>query len=238
MKRHFYFVILLLLVSVSGLYAQGSATRKELEKDFDNVLSQIYKQGGPGCAVLITEKGKPIYRKAFGMANIELGVPMKPEMVFRIGSITKQFTAIAILQLMEQGKLALQDDITKYIPDYPVNGKKITIEHLLTHTSGIKSYTSMPSFQTIMRKDMKPMELVSFFKDQPMDFDPGAKFLYNNSGYFLLGVIIEKVSGMSYPQYLEQQIFKPLGMVNSYYGTDTRIIPNGRLATKTGKEVL
>ncbi|WP_332735533.1 serine hydrolase [Flavihumibacter sp.] len=235
MKRSFYFVILLLMLSVSGLYAQGSATRKELEKDFDNVLSQIYKQGGPGCAALITEKGKPLYRKAFGMANIELGVPMKPEMVFRIGSITKQFTAIAILQLMEQGKLSLQDEITKFIPDYPVNGKKITIEHLLTHTSGIKSYTSMPSFETIIRKDMKPDELVGFFKNEPMDFDPGAKFLYNNSGYFLLGVIIEKVSGMSYPQYLEKNIFKPLGMVNSYYGTDTRIIPNRAAGYQNGE---
>ena len=160
------------------------------------------------------------------MADIELNVPMQSDMVFRIGSITKQFTAVCILQLMEQGKLGLQDEITKFIPDYPTQAHKITIEHLLTHTSGIMSYTGMKNFQDIIRKDMKPEEIIDFFKNQPMEFAPGSKWNYNNSGYFLLGYIIEKVSGKTYPQYLEENIFKPLGMTNSFYGSNNKIIRN------------
>ena len=138
------FILLFTFLSPTHSIAQT------MEQQVDAYLKARYPANAPGVSFLIAKDGKTIYRKAFGMANLELNVPMKPENVFEIGSITKQFTAIAILQLMEQGRLSLQDEITKYIPDYPVNGKKITIEHLLTHTSGIKSYTSMPSFETII----------------------------------------------------------------------------------------
>src|SRR5690606_299216 len=127
-------------------------------------------------------------------------VPMRPEMVFRIGSVTKQFTAIAILQLMEQGKLSLQDEITKYIPDYPMHGHSITIEHLLTHTSGIKSYTNVPMFREMIRTDMKPEEIIEKNKALPMEFAPGTRWNYNNTGYIMLGYIIEKVSGKTYAE--------------------------------------
>jgi CubicO group peptidase (beta-lactamase class C family) len=129
------------------------------------------------------------------MADLELNVPLTTDNVFEIGSITKQFTAVAILILVEQGKLKIEDEITKYIPDYPTLGKTITIHHLLNHTSGIKSYTSMDSFMKLARTDMTPIEIIEKFKNEPMDFDPGEKFLYNNSGYILLGHIIEVVSG-------------------------------------------
>ena len=219
-----YFLVLVLLgMNLHVVYGQSS---KQMVAEFDRLLSETYKADGPGCAALVAVKGQVVYEKAFGMANLELGVAMRPEMVFRIGSVTKQFTAVAILKLMEEGKLGLQDEITKYIPDYPTHGHKITIEHLLTHTSGIKSYTDMGTFGEIERKDMKPEELVDFFKSQPMDFAPGTDWNYSNSGYFLLGVIVEKVSGMSYPEYVETQFFKPLGMTRSYYGSDSKLIPN------------
>ncbi|GAB3959366.1 serine hydrolase domain-containing protein [Spirosoma harenae] len=246
MKSYFTFLriaivafALTLSLALSSLCVQAQPqTDAQLTAQFDKLLMEQFKSDGPGCAALITRKGQIIYQKAFGLANIELAVPMKPDNVFRIGSITKQFTAVAILQLMEQGKLSLQDEITRFLPDYPTQGKKITIEHLLTHTSGIKSYTDMKEFETMMRKDMTPMEVIDLFKNQPMEFDPGTKWKYCNSGYFLLGYIIEKVSGKTYPQYLEEVIFKPLGMTNSYYGNDTKLIKNRAAGYQGGKDVV
>ncbi len=199
---------------------------KQLFTDFDKMLSEQFKTNETGATALVARKGQIIYKKAFGMANFEYTIPMQVDNIFRIGSITKQFTAVAILQLMEQGKLNLQDSITKFIPDYPTHGHKITIEHLLTHTSGIMNYTDMKDFEKQMTLDKKPIEMIDFFKNQPMGFAPGTKFSYSNSGYFLLGYIIEKVSGKTYPQYIEENFFMPLGMTNSLYGSDTKIIKN------------
>ena len=198
----------------------------QLLNQFDKLLAEQFKPDASGCAALVAHKGQLIYYKAFGMANLELEVPMKPEHVFRIGSITKQFTAIAILQLLEQNKLSLQDDITCFFPDYPTQGNSITIEHLLTHTSGIKSYTQMPGFRSIEKQDMSSAELIDFFKSQPLEFEPGTQWSYSNSGYFLLGYIIEKVSGSSYAQYIEEVFFRPLEMTSSYYGDNAKLIKN------------
>ncbi|TAE47634.1 MAG: serine hydrolase [Bacteroidetes bacterium] len=225
MKSIFSLLLIAFALWMQPLAAQNLSAEK-LSAEFDRILSAEYKADGPGCTALVAQNGKIIYQKAFGMANIELDVPMRPEMVFRIGSISKQFTAIAILQLLEQGKLSLQDPITKYVPDYPMHGYTITLEHLLTHTSGIKNYTDMEEFGKIMRNDMTPEEMIAFFKNQPMDFAPGSAWNYSNSGYFLLGYVIEKVSGKTYPEYVEELIFKPLGMKNSLYGDDAKLIKN------------
>lgn len=180
----------------------------------------------PGVSILIAKNGQVIYKKAVGLANLELQIPLTTDNVFEIGSITKQFTSVSILMLEEQGKLQLQDEITKYIPDYPTLGKTITIHHLLNHTSGIKSYTNMESFKKNARKDMTPTELIDVFKNEPMGFDPGEKFLYNNSGYILLGHIIEVVSGESYADFIQKYIFDKVGMTSTYYGSMKKIIPN------------
>lgn len=221
--KAFFLLISFGLCFTNCLAQQNDA---DLSLAFDQLLSDQFKPGGTGATALVARKGQIIYEKAFGMANLELNVPMQTDHVFRIGSITKQFTAIAILQLMEQGKLGLQDEITKFIPDYPTHGHKITIEHLLTHTSGIQSYTNMKDFQERMTLDQKPTEVIDHFKNQPMEFAPGTQWNYNNSGYFLLGYIIEKVSGKTYPEYMEQQFFKPLGMTHSLYGSDEKIVKN------------
>ena len=222
MQRRYHLIILLLL-STQITCAQVD---RNFAAKYDELLSIQFKPGETGAAALVAKDGKVIYKKAFGMANLELDVPMTTDMVFKIGSVTKQFTAVAILQLLEQGKLGLQDDITKYIADYPNTGNKITIEHLLTHTSGIKSYTGMSDFGKMMRNDMTQIELINIIKTQPIDFAPGTKYKYNNSGYFILGYIIEKVTGIPYGKYIEDKIFKPAGMNNSYYGDNERIIKN------------
>lgn len=231
------FASLLFLVFSSSVIAQPlSKADKQLIAAFDTLLAAKFKKEEPGATVLVSRKGQVIYQKGFGMADMELKVPMRPEMVFRIGSISKQFTAVAILQLMEKGKLSLQDDIKKFIPDYPTHGYTITVEHLLTHTSGIKSYTSMSSFDSIMNMHMKPLEMIAYFKNQPMDFAPGTQWNYNNSGYFILGYIIEKVSGLTYEEYVKENLFKPAGMTNSAYGNDTRIIANRAKGYQQGKD--
>lgn len=218
-------VLLFLLIPSSSSFSQAS----DLEKKMDEVLLGAYTPDAPGAAVIVTKDGKPIYRKAFGLANVELNVAVKPEHVFRIGSVTKQFTAVAILMLMEEGKLSLTDDITRFLPDYPTKGKRITIEHLLTHTSGIKSYTGMSEWMPLWRKDMTLTELIDLFKGQPLDFEPGTKWLYNNSGYVLLGAIIEKASGQLYADFLKTRIFDPLGMKHTMVDETERIIA-GRAA--------
>lgn len=201
---------------------------QDMTAKFDSIVSEVVEDpNGPGFAIQISKDGKTIYQKAVGKANLELDVDITPDHIFRIGSITKQFTTAAILKLKEQGKLSLQDELTKYIPDYPTGGNKITVEHLMTHTSGIKSYTSMPEFRTeFMSTHMTPKELIAVFKDEPMDFKTGEKELYNNSAYILLGFIIEKVSGKSYEEYIETEIFEPLGMTHSSYEVESDIIPN------------
>lgn len=199
---------------------------QNLESKIDSLLENKYKANEPGATVLIAKKGNIIYRKAFGNSNLELGISMIPKNVFQIGSMTKQFTAVSILILMEQGKLSLDDEITKFIPDYPTHNKKIMIHHLLTHTSGIKSYTSMRAIRNIARKDLTPTELIDFFKNEPMDFNPGAKYKYNNSGYILLGYIIEKVSNQSYSEFVQKYIFDKANMSESLYGSHSKLIKN------------
>jgi CubicO group peptidase (beta-lactamase class C family) len=227
--NHVYLITIFLFVSVSftvpGKLQAEKVSPTGLAKKINAFLEKTYPANEPGAAVLAVKDGKIILRKGYGMANLELGIPIKPGMVFRIGSITKQFTAAAIMKLAEEGKLSVTDDIKKYLPDYPTHGHKITIHHLLNHTSGIKSYTNIQEMYSLMRKDMTLKELMDFFKNQPMDFAPGERFLYNNSGYVLLGAIIEKASGKSYEAYIDENIFKPLGMSNSYYGSSIRIIP-------------
>lgn len=206
--------------------AEGQS-RARSAPEFDRLVSSALKAGQPGGVVLVARQGRVVYKKAFGMANMELGVPMREEMVFNIGSMTKQFTAVAVLQLVERGKLSLQDEITKYLPDYPTAGQKITVEQLLTHTAGIPA--SAPEAMTRLQGEKRLVtlqEIIATFKSRPLDFTPGAKWSYSNNGYMLLGAIIEKVSGVPYPQYLEKNLFGPAGMTATHFGDDYLIVRN------------
>lgn len=211
--------ILLLQMPAASVHAQPSvsAAQQPLAARIDATIAPYFQAGEPGAIVLVTKDGKPVLRKAYGMADVGGKVVMTPDTSTRLGSITKQFTAVAVLMLAEQGKLALADPITKFLPDYPMQGKVITIEHLLTHTSGIVSYTGKPGFGDQVGRDVTVTQMIDSFKNDPLQFDPGSRFAYNNSGYFLLGAIIEKVSGQPYAKFLEQRIFVPLDMTQTAY---------------------
>jgi CubicO group peptidase (beta-lactamase class C family) len=166
--------------------------------------------------VLVARGGAVVLKKAYGQANYELGVANTVKTKFRLGSVTKQFTSMAILQLEESGKLKVTDTIKTFFPDYPA-GDTITIHHLLTHTSGIPNLTEFPDYLKTMALPSPVLETVARFKNKPLDFRPGEKFSYSNSGYILLGAIIEKVTGAPYEAYVREHIFKPLGMEDSGY---------------------
>lgn len=175
---------------------------------------------------MVSANREVLVNKSFGMANLEHSVPNKPDTKFRIGSLTKAFTAIAIFQLHEKKKLRITDCIGKYLMNYP-NGEKITIYHCLTSTSGIPNYTSFPDFwSTTMRLPSTLENLIDLLKKQPLDFEPGSRFEYSSSGYTLLTAIIEIVSGMPYSDYIREKICIPLGMYNTGCDNGVQVVPN------------
>lgn len=195
--------------------------------EYQQWLAEAYPADGPGAAAIVVKDNVVLFRGASGMADLELDVRLTADNVFRIGSITKQFTAAGILLLEEQGKLSVTDDINTYLPVYPTHGYTITIEHLLSHTSGIFNYTDIPGYfdGIAIRKDVSTEELIEVFAELPMDFAPGEEHRYSNSGYVLLGAIIEAVSGQSYAEFMQTAIFDPLGLEHTYHG-GPQIIPN------------
>jgi CubicO group peptidase (beta-lactamase class C family) len=210
-------LILVLIISISG-YSQN------FEQEFDLLLSKDYPTSGTGASALVAVNGNVIYKKAFGKANLELGADMSVNSVFEIGSMSKQFTAVYILMLAEQGKLKLDDEITKYLKNYPTHGHKITIHHLLSHTSGIGSFKSSDEWWNNRKKEYTKEEFINLFKKLPMPYAPGEKYLYSNTGYFLLGAIIEEISNKTYEEFIRENIFKPLEMNNTDYGSRSKII--------------
>lgn len=180
--------------------------------------------------VLVAKGGKPVFREAFGLANRELNVPMTPESILRLGSITKQFTAAAIMQLAEQGKLSVDDPVSKYYAAAPAAWSGITVKHLLNHRSGIPSYTALPGFfgkESVI--DRTPEGIIEMTRDMPLEFEPDARFAYNNTGYVILGHVIEKASGQTYAEYLQDYIFTPLGLKHTGYDDTATLLP-GRAA--------
>jgi CubicO group peptidase (beta-lactamase class C family) len=177
-------------------------------------------------SILVARDGKPLLSKGYGMASYELQVPNQPDTVFRIASLTKQFTAMAVMQLQEQGRLQIGDSVCKYLDDCPAAWQPVTLRHLLTHGSGIPNVSSLPTWdEDLGLKRYRRPELVRLFRDLPLDFAPGEKFKYSNSGYFLLGLVIERASGKSYGDFLRDGIFAPLGMAHSLFDDNRKIIP-------------
>jgi CubicO group peptidase (beta-lactamase class C family) len=207
-KRVFVFFFLVVIFTA----CRGQTKTDKLDK----LLSKYYEYGKFNGSILVAEKGEIIYKKGFGWSNIEGKIPNQPGTKFRLGSVTKQFTAMLIVQLVAENKLKLDAPVSTYLPDYPRKyGNIITIHHLLTHTSGIPDFTSFSSYRDIMNAPRSPKELVKLFADSALQFTPGEKFKYSNSGYILLGYIIEKITDKSYEQVLQSKIFEPLKMNNS-----------------------
>jgi CubicO group peptidase (beta-lactamase class C family) len=211
---------------------------KQDQQFVDSVMSANYKPNEPGAVLLIAEGGKPVYRKAFGLANLEFNVNNKPENIFRIASMSKQFTAVCVLQLAQSGKLNLQDDIKKYLPDYNSHGRRITIENLLNHTSGIPDFASKNDFSAQAVLTQSPKDLMNSFMNDSLIFEPGTQWGYSNSGYVVAGLIVEKVSGMPLSKYLRENIFNPLEMFHSSTGTYDSLVKDaayGYMNSANGK---
>jgi CubicO group peptidase (beta-lactamase class C family) len=222
-RRRLMFAALLIL-SVVAIGVAADAPRQvvattSLETQADAVVAAAMKeQMIPAVSIAIARGDRTLVARGYGLANVELDVSASASTVYRIGSLTKQFTAAAVMRLVEAGKMTLDDPIEKYLPEYPVAGRRITIRHLLTHTSGIKSYTSLgPKFWDNAPLDFSHEKLIALFTDEPPDFQPGEKFLYNNSGYYLLGVILEKVTGETYGSHVKKALFEPLGLTSTMY---------------------
>ncbi|GAB3900171.1 hypothetical protein GCM10028803_22560 [Larkinella knui] len=211
---------------VAILLAQGAYAQTKAEK-IDALMRQYSENKQFNGTVLVAENGKVIVKKGYGLANMEWNIPNTPDTKFRLGSVTKQFTAFLIMQLVDQGKLNVNEKITTYLPDYPkATGDKITVHHLLTHTSGISNYTAFPKFfETMSRNPYTPEAFVKQFSDKPLDFEPGTKFSYSNSGYFLLGVLIEKLTGKPYATVLQESILTPAQLKDTGYDMPGPILP-------------
>lgn len=220
--------IQLILLFVAFQFSTLSTFAQDKAKQIEQLLNKYNEYGQFNGSALVAENGKVIFKKGFGSANMEWNIPNQPDTKFRLGSITKQFTALLIVKLAEEGKLKLDAPITTYLPDYPKeNGDRITTHHLLTHTSGIPNYTDSPNFfKDKSRNPSTPADFVKTFSSLPLDFTPGEKFNYSNSGYFLLGYIIEKITGKTYEQNLQEVIFTPLKMANSGYDHSEIILKN------------
>ncbi len=230
MRRTLSFLIVLLALSIahlpSGIAAAQAPTDDALIAKVDALAAKtLARPGAAGLSVAVARGDRIILRKGYGKADLELGVSATEESVFRIASVTKQFTAAAIMRLAERGKLALDDDFTKYI-DYPTHGKTVTIRHLLNHTSGIRNYTDIPGFfETGTARDLRPEEVLDPVRNLPLDFEPGTKWEYSNTNYHLLGMIIEKVSGTPYAKHMLDEFFTPLSLAHTRYDTASDVIP-------------
>ena len=215
-----------ILLLLSALLLAGWCRAQDAASKVDAFISAFAQERRFMGSVLLAREGKVIFKKGYGMANLEHDVPNTPKTKFRLGSITKQFTATAILQLEERGKLKVEDPICQYLSPCPAHWQPITIHHLLSHTSGIPNFTSFPGYRQEWVLPSPPAQTMLKFKDKPLDFEPGAKWSYSNSGYILLALILEKASGVGYAAYLEQNIFGPLGMKDSGHDEWAPVLKN------------
>jgi len=216
---------LLALLLAAPLAAQPRA-RAAAVRAVDSIVADALKGGrAAGMSVAVVRGADTIVLKGYGRADVELDVPTPERAVYEIGSVTKQFTAAAVLQLQEQGKLSLDDELTTYLPGYPTQGHRVTLRRLLDHTSGIRGYTEMLEFNRLAPRDLPRDSLVALFSARPFDFAPGDAQVYNNSAYFLLGLVIEKVAGMPYDRYVKQQLFDRAGMPDSRYCSNRAVVP-------------
>ena len=223
--------LLLTVVTVTSLVgahipAAGSPPDSEVVAKVDALAAKaIASSGAVGLSIAVARGDRVILEKGYGIADVEFAIPVSADSIFRIGSVTKQFSAAAIMLLVEQGKLKLDDPIQKFLPDFPEKEFAVTIRHLLTHTSGIWNYTEDGTF---MARDasleLSPTELIATFKDKPLEFEPGTKFHYSNSAYYLLGPIIEKASGKTYAAFVLSELAEPLGLKHTRHESNGEII--------------
>ena len=221
MSRRVMFFTIVLSVALS----RPSAFAQDLDR-MDQVVRSYAEDAKTFMgAVLVARDGKVLLSRGYGQANLEWNIPNTPATRFRIGSVTKQFTAAAILLLEERGRLSVDDPVKKHLPDAPAAWDAVTVRHLLTHSSGIPSFTSFPDYRSVKMFSTTPEKIVASFRDKPLEFQPGEKWNYSNSGYVLLGHLIEKISGGTYETFMRENIFTPLGMTDSGYDLNRTVLP-------------
>jgi D-alanyl-D-alanine carboxypeptidase len=212
--------------SAEALSRSKSGAVESLAARIDALLAKTYPADKPGAACLVIRNGAMILRKGYGMADLEQAVPMTPEAVFACGSMTKMFTATAVMMLAEDGRLGYGDPISMYFPDAPAAWKGIPIDHLLSHTSGLLDLFKIPAWVAQWKEEISPQALIAFFKDKPLQFEPGTKPDYSNSNYALLGQIVEKASGLPLDQFAKSRIIEPLGLKETRFAVSHgEIIP-------------
>src|SRR6476619_1059768 len=231
-RKNFLFVFTVVAFLSSATWAQVPDKQKVVAgaERAPEKATKAYVAPGPGCAVGVSLNGESLWKKAFGLAEMEHNVPNTPQTIFESGSVAKQFTAAAIVLLAQDGKLSLDDPVRKYIPELPDYGSPLTIRHLLNHTSGIRDWGSVMSLTGAgrgYRVISQDLALDVITHQRALDFTPGSEYSYSNSGYNLVAIIIERVSKQKFSAFLEERLFKPLGMTNSSWRDDyQRIVPN------------
>jgi len=214
-------------ILASATAAAFAQDNNEAESVVDAVgQSSVDKDRVVGLSIGVAKGDQILCVRGFGLASVELNVPATADTVYRIGSITKEFTSAAILLLVEGGRISLDDPLTKFLPDYPAHGSAVTIRQLLHHTSGVKDFTRLPAYRKEMRNDVTPDEVLGRFQNLPLNFPPGEQYRYCNSGYFLLGLVVERASGKSFREFVEQRLFRKLGLAHTYCDANSRVIPH------------
>lgn len=235
---HLSMVVICLLLASCGeppvsATPSRTLTPEELSLKIDQVMSSLAEEDSFTGAVLVAQNGEVLLSQGYGWADHEKQLPNTPETKFRIGSLTKQFTAMAVLLLQAEGRLDVQDPICPYFQECPAAWQEITIHHLLTHASGIPNFTDFRDYRELKATPSTPEQIIARFKEKPLDFKPGEKFRYSNSGYTVLGYIIEQASGQSYDMYVQQHIFEPLQMTSSGYDHNDSSLATGYTGAKS-----
>ena len=245
MRSRFVLTSLALAVVLPTVGAAQSARGPRVASDViaratDSIATAATRAGNVAALSIAVVRGADtIVMKGYGMANLENDIPATAQTVYRIGSVTKQFTSVAIMRLVERGKLSLDDEVTKYVPNAPTHGRRILVRHLMNHTSGIPSYTDVgPAFGRRSRMDLAHDSLLAIVRDDSLQFDPGTHFYYNNTGYYLLGMILERITGQPYGTYLRDSLFVPNGLTSSVYCSTGPIIKRRASGYDRGREGL
>jgi CubicO group peptidase (beta-lactamase class C family) len=217
-------------VAATFLCANVASADVDRSQRVDQIFKDWTRTDGPGCAVEVSQDGNIVLERGYGMADLEQGVAIRPDTVFNIASLSKQFTAVSLLLLQEQGKLSLDDDIRKYLSEVPDYGKRITLRHLANHTSGLRDLPSVLALAGWNWLDAVPEQyaLDVIARQKHLNFEPGSKYSYSNSGYYLMAVVVERVSGQRFSEFTRDHIFQPLGMLHSRFYDDRRMIMKSR----------
>src|SRR6478672_3203494 len=223
MKKLIAIWLLLMCHISSG--AQKRETR-DLSGTIDEIAVKALTKPAAGISIAVSRDGKPVFLKGYGMADLEHSVPVTPETVFHIDSISKNILAAVVLQLVDQGKLQLDDDVTKYLPEAPMLGHHVTVRQLLNHTSGIYSFTSLPDAANNERLELTHDQVLGLIKDKPFDFEPGTRWRYDNSAFYLAGMVVERVTKQEYGAYVREHVFKPLGMSSASLCDARMVVPH------------